>query len=94
MTSRILKSTGTAFAAVLLTFNAHAVEYKAIDAAKSNVAFSYKQMGVGMDGKFKKFSAQLNFDPTKPAAAKATLEISFIEIFSILNNSKMDNIGK
>ena len=41
--------------AMLLAFNANAVEYKSIDAAKSNVAFSYKQMGVGMDGKFKKF---------------------------------------
>ena len=94
MTSRFLKTTGTAFAALLLTFNANAVEYKAIDAAKSNVAFSYKQMGVGMDGKFKKFSAQLNFDPTKPAAAKATLEIDLASIDTGSSEADQEVNGK
>jgi polyisoprenoid-binding protein YceI len=54
---------------------ANAVQYKAIDVDKSNVTFGYKQMGVAMDGKFKKFSAKLDFDPAKPAAAKALIEI-------------------
>ena len=94
MTSRILKSTGTAFAAVLLTFNAHAVEYKTIDAAKSNVAFSYKQMGVAMDGKFKKFAAQLSFDPAKPAAAKATLEIDLASIDTGSSEADQEVTGK
>ena len=69
-----------AIALLASTLSAQAVEYKTIDAAKSHVTFSYKQMGVGMDGKFKKFAAQLSFDPAKPAAAKATLEIDLAAI--------------
>lgn len=35
---------------------------------KSDLAFTFKQMGVPVDGKFKKFDAQLDFDPKKPEA--------------------------
>lgn len=55
--------------------NAAAVEYKQVQADQSAIDFSYQQMGVKMDGKFKRFAAQLNFDPAKPAAAKAALEV-------------------
>ena len=41
-------------------FTAQAVEYKTIQPEKSKVTFQYKQMGVAMDGHFKKFNAQLN----------------------------------
>lgn len=94
MTSRLLLTTGSAFAALLLTLNAHALEYKAIDTAKSNVTFSYKQMGVVMDGKFKKFAAQLNFDPSKPAAAKAILEIDLATIDTGSGEADQEVTGK
>jgi len=32
-------------------------------------------MGVAVDGKFKKFSSQLSFDPAKPTAAKASFDV-------------------
>lgn len=64
----------------VLALSAGAVEYKAIQADKSKVTFQYKQMGVGMEGQFKKFVAQLNFDPAKPAAAQAQLEIDLASI--------------
>ena len=80
--------------AMLLAFNANAVEYKSIDAAKSNVAFSYKQMGVGMDGKFKKFAAQLNFDPSKAAAAKVNLEIDLTSIDTGSSEADQEVTGK
>lgn len=35
---------------------------------KSDLSFTFKQMGVPVDGKFKKFDAQLDFDPKKPEA--------------------------
>lgn len=38
--------------------------------AQSEVSFVTKQMGVPVEGRFKRFDAQLNFDPTKPVAAK------------------------
>jgi polyisoprenoid-binding protein YceI len=55
---------------------AHAVEYTQVQPDKSAVNFVYKQMGVAVDGKFKKFSSQLSFDPTKPAAAKASFDVN------------------
>ncbi len=94
MTSRRLKTAWTASAALLLAFNAYAVEYKTIDAAKSNVAFSYKQMGVGMDGKFKKFSSQLSFDPAKLANAKATIEIDLASIDTGSSEADQEVTGK
>ena len=35
--------------------------------AQSSIAFVSKQMGVAVDGYFKKFDAQIAFDPAKPA---------------------------
>jgi polyisoprenoid-binding protein YceI len=43
--------------------------------AQSEIAFVSKQMGVPVEGKFKKFDAQLSFDPKKPEAAKIGLTI-------------------
>ncbi|NKJ46885.1 polyisoprenoid-binding protein, partial [Burkholderia sp. SG-MS1] len=36
-----------------------------VDLSKSTVIATTKQMNVPVDGKFRKFSAQLNFDPAK-----------------------------
>src|SRR3990167_9257360 len=38
-------------------------------AASSEIAFTSKQMGVPVDGKFRKFDAKVAFDPKKPEAA-------------------------
>ena len=43
--------------------------------AQSEIAFTSKQMGVPVDGKFRKFDAQVAFDPKKPEAAKIGLTI-------------------
>ncbi len=59
---------------------AYAVEYNQIQPAKSSVTFHYKQMGVSMDGKFKKFAAQLSFDPEQSAKAKASMDIELSSI--------------
>lgn len=57
-----------------------AAEYNQIQADKSSIAFGYKQMGVSMDGKFRKFASQLSFDPAKLAAAKATIDVELASI--------------
>lgn len=59
---------------------AQAIEYGAIDPAKSRLTFVYKQMGVAVDGSFGKFAAQLRFDPTKPAAGSAAIELDLASI--------------
>lgn len=46
-----------------------------LDLAKSEVIFLSKQMGVPVEGHFRKFDAQINFDPKKPAVGKISLNI-------------------
>jgi polyisoprenoid-binding protein YceI len=59
--------------ACVLPFAAQAVEYTQVQAEKSAIAFTYKQMGVAVDGRFRRFSSHLSFDPARPAAAKGSL---------------------
>ena len=60
------------FAATALTVAATATSVMAeqkLVPAQSEIAFVSKQMGVPVDGRFKKFDAQISFDPAKPAAS-------------------------
>ena len=59
---------------------AHAVEYTQVQPDKSQITFAYQQMGVSMQGAFKKFSGQLRFDPAAPAAAKSTIEVELASV--------------
>jgi len=43
--------------------------------AQSELSFITKQMGVPVDGKFKKFDATLSFDPKKPEAGRVAFSI-------------------
>jgi polyisoprenoid-binding protein YceI len=63
-----------------LPLAAHAVEYQQVQADKSATTFAYKQMGVAMDGKFRKFATQLSFDPRQPASAKASIDVDLASI--------------
>ena len=66
--------------ALALPFTTQAAEFNAVQADKSSIAFTYKQMGVAIDGKFKRFSSQLSFDPTKPTAAKASFDVELASV--------------
>ena len=66
--------------ALALPFAAHAIEYSQVHADKSVIAFTYKQMGVAVDGRFKRFSSQLSFDPARPAAARATFDVELASV--------------
>ena len=57
-----------------------AAPYQAVQLDKSRVSFSYKQMGVGMDGHFGKFTPQLSFDPAKPEQTQASIEVELASI--------------
>jgi len=46
-----------------------------LQAAQSELQFTAKQLGVPIEGKFKRFDAQLAFDPKKPEAAKVSFTI-------------------
>lgn len=43
--------------------------------AQSEIAFTTRQMGVPVDGKFRTFTAQVAFDPKKPEASKVAFTV-------------------
>jgi len=43
--------------------------------AQSSIGFTTKQMGVPLDGQFKKFDAQISFDTAKPETAKIAFTV-------------------
>lgn len=43
--------------------------------AQSEIVFVSKQMGVPVEGHFKKFDAQISFDPAKPATSKMAFTV-------------------
>ncbi len=45
------------------------------DPAKSSVSAVFKQMNVPVEGKFKRFNAQIDYNAAKPETSKANMEI-------------------
>lgn len=68
------------FAAVMLFGALPLCAEQQLVLAKSQIKFSGKQMGVGQDGKFTKFSAKVNLDPKKPEAGRADITIDLANI--------------
>ncbi|RJG07110.1 YceI family protein [Noviherbaspirillum cavernae] len=69
----ILRRTAAAVA-LALTLPAIAAALKT-DPSRSAVSAVFKQMNVPVEGKFKKFNAQIDFDSARPEASKASMEI-------------------
>ncbi len=90
---RLIGSLGLAAALVLPTF-AQAVEFKTVLADKSAINFTFKQMNVGMDGHFKKFSTQLSFDPANAANAKVSLDVDLASIDTGTADGNTEVAGK
>jgi polyisoprenoid-binding protein YceI len=53
----------------------HALAEQKLAPAQSEILFVSKQMGVPVEGRFKKFDAQIAFDPAKPEASKIAFTI-------------------
>jgi len=51
-------------------------------------------MGVGMDGQFKKFSAQLHFDPSQAGKASGRLDIDLASIDTGSSEADDEVVGK
>lgn len=47
-----------------------------LDAAASQVTATFRQLGVPVTGRFRQVQGEVQFDPAKPAGAKATIEIA------------------
>ncbi len=80
--------------AVLAVPQAQAVEFNQVQPAASSIAFRYQQMGVDMDGKFKRFNSQLSFDHAQPAKAKASIDIDLASIDTGASESDEEVAGK
>ncbi len=65
---------------VLSVWSVPAAAQQKLIPAQSEIAFTSKQMGVPVDGKFKKFDAQVAFDPKKPEAAKISFAIDLASV--------------
>jgi polyisoprenoid-binding protein YceI len=66
----------TALAAGLLCVAAGQVSaQQAVDYARSSVSFVATQMRVPVDGTFRKYTAEIRWDPAKPEASRASIDI-------------------
>jgi cytochrome b561 len=77
---RMLPSAVLVFAALLTTVSAHAQGARKIDTTKSSIRFVNKQMGVPVEGRFRRFDATVTFDPQRPEATKAEFEVDLASI--------------
>lgn len=85
----------TAAALLLAGFGpAQAVEFNQTDLARSSVKFVSKQMNVPVDGSFRKFTAQIKFDPATPAQATTQLELDLASIDAGSKDANDEVAGK
>ncbi|MFC5299943.1 YceI family protein [Azospira restricta] len=80
--------------ALLAATQANAVEYNQFQPERSQIAFTSKQMGVAVDGRFRKFAATLSFDPARPAAASARIDIELASIDAGSKDADDEVVGK
>jgi polyisoprenoid-binding protein YceI len=74
--------------------SAQAIEFTQTDSAKSSLKFVTRQMGVPVDGLFRKYATQLRFDPAKPTEAKADIEIDLASIDAGSKDANDEVAGK
>ena len=80
--------------AVLATPAAHAVEYTTVLPKQSSIGFEFRQMGVPVKGGFKRFVTQMQFDPARPEAARASIEIDLASIDAGSPEADDESAGK
>ncbi len=80
--------------AVLAAPAAHAVEYTTVLPKQSSIGFEFRQMGVPVKGGFKRFTTQMAFDPAKPEAARAQIEIDLASIDAGSPEADDESAGK
>jgi len=79
---------------MLVASVAQAATYTGVDTAKSRVSFRFQQMGVTMDGQFKKFVAQANLNTAQPAKATGRIDIDLASIDTGSSEADQEVVGK
>lgn len=80
--------------AVLASPAASAVEYRTVVPKQSAIGFEFRQMGVPIKGGFKRFVAQMVFDPAKPEAARAQIDIDLASIDAGSSEADEESAGR
>jgi polyisoprenoid-binding protein YceI len=62
---------------VLACGGAHA---QTVDLAKSQISFGFRQENVPGEGAFRRFTAQVSFDPARPEATRASIEVDVTSV--------------
>jgi polyisoprenoid-binding protein YceI len=83
-----------ALLAVLAAQSARAVEYRTVLPQQSAIHFEFRQMGVPVKGGFKRFTTQMAFDPARPEAASARIEIDLASIDAGSSEADEESAGK
>lgn len=73
---------------------AQAIEYSAVQANKSTIAFTSRQMGVPVQGRFPKFTTRIAFDPAKPDTSKVDISIDLASIDAGSQDANDEVVGK
>jgi polyisoprenoid-binding protein YceI len=76
----MMSTTSSTFVLALAAFGAASSFAQQVQPAGSEIAFTSKQMGVPVDGKFRTFDAQVSFDPKKPETAKIGFTIDLASV--------------
>jgi polyisoprenoid-binding protein YceI len=94
MAGSVLRSALAVGVSLALATGALAAEFNAVQADKSALTFVFREMGVPVDGRFKRFSAQLRFDPAKPAAAQAAIDLDLNSVDAGSDEANDEVTGK
>ena len=87
--------TGLALAACALgPLHARAAVFRAVAMDKSSVTFSYRQMGVPMEGRFGSFGAQLSLDTDKADQATGRIDLELASIDTGSREANQEVAGK
>jgi polyisoprenoid-binding protein YceI len=78
----------------MMTSAAQAIEFSRLQADQSRIEFVYQQMGVKVEGRFKSFTAELRFDPSKPSSAKDSFDVALASIDTGAAESDEEVAGK
>lgn len=89
-----MKPYALTLAAALVASAAMAAELTQFSPEKSQITFVSKQMGVPVDGRFKKFEARIAVDPAKPETGKAQLDIDLASIDAGSSDADAEVKGK
>lgn len=82
------------FLCLLLNQMSWAAGYGLLVSERSSVRFVSKQMGVPVEGGFRRFTGQLNFDPVHPELARARIEVELASVDAGSTEANEEVVGK